>query len=404
MYADSGRTKDGLRIRERMTNQDDAGQGLTVVVIAGAVARGAYEAAALTQLLPLIGPDLRSTILLGTSAGAINAALWAQAATPGRPLADVGRAVEDVWLGIDRQAVFAFSARDALESRLHGQSPHALLDTTPLEETAKRLMRPNDIAANVSAGSVAGVGAVATLCPQDGSGGRSRLFFHSPRTPPTPAPGGSIDFAPTPLLPEHVLASSAVPVLFPAMKVQHPESAAGWYIDGGVRLNTPIKPAIDLGATRLVIVSSYATTYPLAPATRIERPTVPDTAAQSIHAVLGDGMIEDLRRLHRTNELVQQAPIKDTDGRPYRRIPFMVVAPANGTLSKIARETYDSRPRSFPTFGLDFYSTIDWLLPGTNLGNNELLSYLYFDARYFNAQFECGRKDAQAAVDAGWQY
>jgi NTE family protein len=383
-----------------MTSEQGA-DGLTVVVIAGAVARGAYEAAALTEILPRLVPNLESTILLGTSAGAINAVLWAQEATKGRPLAEVGAAVEATWKTIHRDSVFGLVPTDAILSRLHGESPHGLLDTSPLEATAKGLLHPDAIVANVRGGAVRSVGVVATLCPQDGSGGRSRLFFTGPDRPlPSFDAGGSLDFVQTEaLLPEHVLASAAVPVLFPAVKVTHPAEATGWYIDGGVRLNTPIKPAIDLGAARLVIVSSYAAAYPPAPMATGQQPTVPDVAAQSIHTLLGDGLIEDLRRLRQINAIVAKRGAASTGETSHRSIPFMVVAPPNGVLSKIALETRAANPAHFDIF----FRGVDFVLPGTSEGNGELLSYLYFDPAYFEAQFARARGDARDALARGWQ-
>ena len=88
-----------------------------------------------------------------------------------------------------------------------------------------------------------------------------------------------------------------------------PEQAAGWYVDGGVRLNAPLQPAVGLGATRILLISATSTTYgpPPAPAPTGRTQDIADAAAQVLHAVLADRMVEDLATLRRINRLVAQA-------------------------------------------------------------------------------------------------
>lgn len=189
------------------------------------------------------------------------------------------------------------------------------------------------------------VAVVATLCQQDGTGGRSRVLVHSNAPTPPMAADGALDYIPTPLTYQHVVASSAIPVLFPPER-RDTSGAAGFYIDGGVRLNTPIKPALDLGATEVMIVSSHATEYPspsTMPAAR--PPDVLSTGAQSLNSVLGDAMIEDIRNLRRVNRCVQAAGGQaiSPNGKRYRRIRFLLVSPKTGDLAGMAAATFRDR-------------------------------------------------------------
>ncbi|MFM2419903.1 MAG: hypothetical protein RL385_4626 [Pseudomonadota bacterium] len=386
----------------------------TAVVISGAGARGAYEAGVLAEVLPELFPEgLGSTLLLGTSAGAINASLWAARARRGVGLRSVGDAVCEIWEKADQSNVFApvtLTIAQRVAERLNpfkrSTGFQGLLDTAPLFKFAQKVLDVAQLARNLADGAVGGVGVVATSCPLDGGSGRSRLFYDGGALiAPEADPTGSIDYVHTPIRHEHVLASAAIPVAFPGVAIESPASHAGYYVDGGVRLNTPIKPALGFGAERIVVVSSHATSYPAPKSLPMERPDIVDTAAQSLHAVMADGMIEDLRALRRINDLVRQAArhaltlTKKGSAAPYKDIALLEVSPAPGTLASLAA---DRIGQLRPLF--DKESRALWLLHwaltgvGDGAGNNELISYLLFDPDYARAQIAAGRADGRAAV------
>ena len=104
-----------------------------------------------------------------------------------------------------------------------------------------------------------------------------------------------------------MLASAAIPAVFPAVHVKRPHAARGWYFDGGTHLNTPIKPALELGAERVVVVA----VSPMAPGPASlageRRPDALVAAGQILIGILDNQLIADVHTLATVNALIGQA-------------------------------------------------------------------------------------------------
>ena len=397
------------------------------IVLTGAAARGAFQACALSTLLPALADlGLRPTVAVGTSAGAINASLWASRAH--LPAGTVADDLRETWLTTDSDDIFThpllslpMTLWDALRSGAGlGGGVESLLDTSRLVSTATTALDAERIAENVDSGVVEAVGVVATRMPAVAppaviSSGRSVVFLDSRiDASAVDDPSRAVDLAETRIGVEQVVASSAIPLAFPAVEVTQPAPVRGWYADGGIRLNAPLRPAVMLGADRLVVVAAHATQYGVAPAAEpadTSAPDVLDSAAHVLHAVLADRMVEDLADLHWKNQLCVESEgrtLPDRCGRPLRRVPVLTVAPQPGQLARLASRVLKRKYQRWPWTWRDDTST--WLLArllrtvGDGPGRAELLSYLAFEEEYFAEQMILGAAAAQAALSNGWQY
>ena len=403
----------------------DMTENTVAVVLTGAAARGAFQAGALVRLLPeLEATGLKPTIYLGTSAGAINASLYGSLAH--LPLEQAAHKLLEIWRSMDWSDVFrrpAFSlAGDALRflpGALFGvgHGVVSVLDTAPLQQTAKRVLDTRQLALNVADGVVDAVGVAATRVPPSddlprGSNGAPKnwhiadahtvLFLDSTLdTSHVADPDRALRLAPGPVTAEHVLASSAIPVVFPPIEVLGPEPFQGWYLDGGVRLNAPLRPAVSLGADHLVVISAHATAYPnVYPVGVGEEPDVLDAAALTLNSILADRVIEDLNEIRTRNRwLVAGADLSTQGGRQLHKVNLLEVAPAPGVLAELASHILDSK--RFDPQSVFLRSLLRGL--GDGPGESEILSYAYFDSDYFDAQIKVGIEAADKAIAAGWQ-
>jgi NTE family protein len=378
------------------------------LVLAGGGARGAYEVGALAALAPALAargetPD----IVVGTSIGALNGAFFAARAD--EPLEAVAAAGLEMWRELRwgdalRPLVSASELGRLLSvgaqlAGLPGARLLGLLDPSPLRGTLERLVAFERIAHNVQDGALTAVAVVATAYATT----RSMVFHHG-----GPALGldstRAIDYAATPLAPEHVLASAAIPGAFPAIKVRRPRTAAGWYGDGGVRLNAPLKPALALGADRVIVIGLNSS---VAPAQASARPDAVDGVAQLLQVVLADELAGDVATLAAMNETLSPArstaPADDAGGGGRRRIPYIFVAPSDRlAIGRLARDVYKRR-----------YAGIGALVRHTDLAllgralnaersavHGELLSYLFLAREFVEELIALGRRDAERWLDA----
>ena len=391
------------------------------LVLAGGGARGAYEIGALSVLLPALeARGERPEVIVGTSVGALNAAFLA--ATAERPVEEVVARALAIWDGIRFEQVLAHLGSPGALQRLMryvgqflgvpGARLEALLDPTPLRATLERLVPFDAIERNVATGVVRSAAVVATSALTSRS-----VVFHRGGGSPARDDARGIDYVEVPLAEEHVRASSAIPGAFPAVEVTTPERARGWYGDGGTRLNTPIKPALALGAKRVVVVALNAIGRPTRsqplnqpqPLAGPHRPDALEGAGALMQAVLVDPLAHDVATLATVNALVGAADGDRPAGK--QTVPYIFVAPqerdAIGRLAQqVFREHYADLADTLRARDLAFLGRA--VAGGSDPAHGELLSYLFFAPAFACRLITLGRADAERWLaephdDGPWQ-
>jgi NTE family protein len=383
------------------------------LILSGGGARGAYEIGVLSELLPWLEREhaQRPDVIVGTSVGALNTAYIAAKAGE-----DIERLVGDgarLWREIRyRDVLVPFVSPGELNELVRlgasffwaGVAPWTLLDPEPLTATLHRLITFEDIHRNVGDPQV-GVRAYAVVATAAHTN-RTVVFHDGGPSVPSDERRG-IDYVPTEIGEDHVRASAAIPVAFPAVAVRQPEDAAGGYFDGGTRLNTPIKPAMKLGADRVIVLGlNSAAPAPKSP----ERPDLFDGSTQIVQGLLVDPAMHDVQTLATINEvLIDGGQSPDDDQR--RVVPYIFIAPSTpNAIGEIARDLY--RERYAGVRGLR--RSRDLSLLGRFLGTSksatrgELFSYLFFAGDFATKLIELGRKDARRWIndthdDGAWQ-
>jgi len=365
------------------------GEGKLGIVLTGGGARAAYQVGFIRCLAKRV-PELHCPIITGVSAGAINAVfLGARTGS----LEDAADELTRLWSGLSPERVFDIQAWKIARTALRwgfglisgghsgGEAMRGFLDTEPLRRLLEAALEDDEgripgIAANLEAGRLDSL-AVTTLKYSTGQT-VTWVQGHEIESWARPQRLG----VQTEIRAEHIMASSALPLVFPAQQLDD-----GWYGDGGVRFLTPLAPAIHLGADRVLAISTrYDRSIQEASRPAVSGyPPPAQIVGTMLNAVFLDAIDQDGQRLERINRLLEGR----TEGnlKPTR---LLILRPSID-LGRLAGEYEERLPKAFRfmTRGLGTRKT----------DSPDFLSLLMFQSDYLRRLIEIGEADAEARFD-----
>ncbi len=382
----------------------------TGIVLAGAAALGAYEVGVLSYVFETVLADAGTRapdIFCGTSAGAINATAVASFADD--PRAGV-RMLVQAWSELRLSSILRPSAIELLSmlvdvaggSRnlrraLHlGSARGGLLDPAPIAKVIERIPAAR-LPGLVRSGHLRGLAISATRI----SDGTAVVFFTARRdvaawtSDPNELPTA------TPIAAQHVLASAAIPLMFPSVAIDGQA-----YCDGGLRQVVPLSPALHPGADRLLVVNPLPAARPAATETRT--PSSPlYLAGKALTALFADRVEVDLAQVRRTTAILRAGTrrfgpdferqlgeqLVEDGGTALRRVDALCIEPSIDPGSLAA--AYVGGPLFTRRAAGPAVRVLRCIADGDPARMGDLLAFLLFDGGFTSQLIELGRSDAR---------
>jgi len=365
-------------------------RGRAGLVLTGGGARAAYQVGVLKAVRELLGAPRANPfpILCGTSAGAVNATGLAAQAD------DFAAAVENLvgaWETMHCERIYRTDVAHVMRSGarwlasmmlLTRRNPISLLDNTPLRQMIGGLLRFESIQGHIDSGALYAVCVTASGY----TSGQSVSFYQGGAGVEGWERRQRIGAAVT-LKAEYLLASAALPFIFPAVKV-HRE----YFGDGSMRQIAPVSPALHLGADRVFIVGTGRQGDEPARARSSVYPSLARIAGHALNSIFLDTLMVDLERLERINRTLSAVPQEAlSSGKvALRPVKVLFLSPSQ-SIERIAARFLHELP-----------GTVRFILRPTGAlsrSGSNLASYLLFEQGYCRALIDLGYQDTMSRGD-----
>jgi NTE family protein len=358
------------------------------LILSGGGARAAYQVGVLTAISELTPdqPKIPFDIICGTSAGAFNAC--AMAARAHEFHVGVER-LSRIWSNFSCDQVFrtdfnsiacrAWSVvRTIVAGKRRGDTAISLLDNSPLRDLINSTLKLHRIQDAINAGDLHAL----AISASGYTTGESVTFYQGA---PNIQPWSRVRRIgiPAHITFEHLLASSAIPLVFPATKINRE-----YFGDGAVRQQAPLSPALHLGADKILVVGVSANTTAEKKAreeAHISYPSIAQIISHVMNSAFLDSFEGDIETLLRINDTVKSIPSGvEAHGNVMRPIDLLVIAPSQ-PIDEIAAKHVKSLPRTLRVF---LHGT-----GATDASGASALSYLLFEAPFCRELITLGYHD-----------
>ncbi len=368
------------------------------LILSGGGARAAYQVGVLSAVRELLPPGNEHPfkIVCGTSAGALNA--LSLASHQGDFNSAVAR-LDELWRLLDTKHVFKTDwqtlsgsgvrlLRSLFNEGMARTKSLALLDNQPLREFLTENIAVEGVKQNLVRGTIEAVSVTA----MNYTSGESVNFYEAEHTVDGwrryRRVGERAD-----LTIEHLMASSAIPGIFPAIQLGN-----DFYADGALRQVAPISPALHLGAEKVLVIGVSGNRNPVHWGTRRQEttshsPSIAQVFGHLFNSAFIDGLESDIEHIERVNQLLEHIPdaVLEAEGIALRKVDTLVISPSE-EIDQIARQHLRAMPRTVRFF-------LGLVGASARAGGAATASYLLFEQPFIKHLIELGYSDAMWEKD-----